>query len=99
MKLAICTIFDNKTGAYLQPFFTANVAVAERAISDLVVDPDHQFSKNPEDYVLFDLGQFDDETGLFDMHDAPRTIATLPAIKAAKTLRQNASILEEVAHG
>lgn len=82
MKLAVCTIFDQKSGLFNQPFFTANVATAERAIENCIMDKEHPFSKHPEDYVLFDLGHYDDQTGMFVQHSAPVSITTLSQLSA-----------------
>ena len=38
--------------------------------SDALADKEHLFSKHPEDYTLFEIGDFDDQKGRFIMHDA-----------------------------
>jgi len=65
MKKRVFTIYDEKSEAYLQPFFLDTVGQAKRAVTDCVNDENHQFCKHPADYTLFELGTFDDSTGEF----------------------------------
>lgn len=67
IKHKIMAVYDEKAQAYLPPFFLPNVAMGERVFSDCVNSSDHQFSKHPYDYTLFSLGEFDVETGEFDI--------------------------------
>lgn len=62
----VFTVYDTKAQAHLQPFFSQNKATAIRAIQSAFRDPQHQFTLYPQDYILFDLGSFDDATGEFD---------------------------------
>lgn len=63
MKIKMYAIYDSAAGAYLQPFFFHQDGLALRAISDCVADPSHNFAKHPDDYTLFYIGEFDDQTG------------------------------------
>lgn len=62
-KLKIFTIFDGKANAYLRPFSLPNAAHAIREISEVMQQPTGPFSDYPEDFTLFEVGEFDDETG------------------------------------
>lgn len=64
--MRIYTIRDSKAEAYLQPFFATTDGVALRYITSALDDPDHEFTKHIEDYILFLIGQFDEETGELD---------------------------------
>lgn len=61
-KLKIFSIFDNKANAYLRPFCLPSNAHAVREVSE-VLQQSGPFSDYPEDFTLFALGQFDDDTG------------------------------------
>lgn len=61
--MKIFTIYDNKAKAYLQPFFSRNVATATREVEQVVNTPDHNFNIHASDYGLFDLGEYDEESG------------------------------------
>jgi len=69
MMVQIFSIYDSKAGAYTQPFFAVNSRVAVRMFSHLANDPKHAFGMNPEDFTLFELGCFDDQTGKIDTLD------------------------------
>ena len=62
MNLSVFCIHDVKAGAYLPPFFLPQVAMAARTFADCVNDPTHAFGKNPQDYTLYHLGSYDDNT-------------------------------------
>ena len=36
--------------------------MAQRAFNDCVNDAEHNFGRHPEDYTLFKIGEFDDQT-------------------------------------
>jgi hypothetical protein len=79
MKVNIYTVRDSAAGAYLQPFFMQNEVLAKRAISDLVNDPEHTFHKHVDSFSLFTMGDYDDQTGIFEVHE-PRLVAPLNAL-------------------
>lgn len=70
----VYSIFDSKVGAHLQPFFMQANGAAIRAVTELVKDKTHAFGKFPADYTLFELGTFDNSTGVFDMFPTPRSL-------------------------
>ena len=61
----VFSIYDTKAKAYLPPFILPRKEMAQRTFADCVNAPDHQFHLHPEDYTLFDLGSFDDETARY----------------------------------
>jgi hypothetical protein len=63
MKLSMYSIFDNKSQAFLQPFFQHNHAVAIRSVTQAVNDKSTDFSKWPSDFNLFCIGSFEDSNG------------------------------------
>ena len=82
MKTGIFTVYDTKTAAYLPPFFMQTKPAAIRAITDCVNDPEHQFAKHPEDYILFYLGMFDDQNALYVMEQTPVSLAGCHELKS-----------------
>ena len=63
MKAKYFTVHDSKAGGFLPPFLQHNEAMAIRMFTNMLKNPDHQFSQNPADYTLFTIGEFDDATG------------------------------------
>jgi hypothetical protein len=68
------SVFDSKAEAYLQPFFMRSTGEAVRAFGDLVQGADNQFSKHPQDYVLFELGSWDELKASMEMLEAPHSL-------------------------
>lgn len=55
---------DTKALAFLQPFFSVSVPAAVRAFGDAINEnPNSPLGKHPEDYILYELGDFDDNSG------------------------------------
>lgn len=67
MKLKVFSIYDSKAGFYMEPFYSSSKLAALRSFSDLANKSDSFIAKHPEDYTLFELGEFDCDTGRFDL--------------------------------
>jgi len=63
MVLKMFSIFDEKASVFSQPFYSAHNGTALRSFSDLVNEPNNNVSKHPEDFKLYYLGDFDDNSG------------------------------------
>lgn len=63
MMQKMYAVRDSKAQAFLQPFFSSANGSALRALSDVVNDGKSQFFLHPEDYILYEVGAFDDSTG------------------------------------
>lgn len=75
MELRIYTVRDSKGEIYNQPFFKKTQAEAERDFLTLSNDPKSILSQYPEDFDLYYLGMYDDQTGVISPLDAPKHIA------------------------
>lgn len=62
MKTKIYTIFDSKAEAFNAPFYFQHDAQAIRGFADAVNSPESHIGMHPEDYTLFVIGTYDDET-------------------------------------
>lgn len=62
MTLKVFAVRDMKALAFLQPFFSNSTGSALRAFGDAVADKNCPFSKHPEDYVLYEIGTYDDNS-------------------------------------
>ncbi len=76
MILKIFSIYDQKAKAYITPFFLPTAGMATRTFTDMINDPKCAFSKHPEDYTLFSLGQFNDLTAETTLEKTPMTMHT-----------------------
>lgn len=81
--LNVYTIRDVRTEAYGRPMFVQNDMVLERSLLDALNDPDHPFSSHSNDYQVFRLGTYDDNTGKFDVH-APEHMYNVFELKEVK---------------
>ena len=70
MILKVFSVFDSKAEAYMQPFFMATRGQAIRAFSDTCSDKSTQFSRHPGDFTLFEIGSYDDSTGVMSSYEA-----------------------------
>lgn len=66
MKI-ICAIKDNAVEAFGQPIFVNHRNEAIRAFGDEMQNPQSTMHKHPNDYDLYIIGRYNEETGeLFD---------------------------------
>lgn len=75
MILNIYAVYDIKAQAYSNPFFLPHNGQALRGFSDHVQDEKSAVAKHPEDYKLYQLGTFDDVSGLFTAEKVPVFLA------------------------
>nr|DAI03088.1 MAG TPA: DNA binding protein [Microviridae sp.] len=77
MKLHVMSVKDNAAQTFGRPFFMPSTGVALRSFTDEVnrAAEDNQLYKHPEDFDLYQLGTFDDETGVFELLTFPKVFA------------------------
>lgn len=63
MKLLMCAIFDSQVKAFTPPFYSRTKSEAMRSFADAVGKSDSPFCNHPNDYTLFYIGEFDDNSG------------------------------------
>ncbi len=61
--IKLFTVYDSKAARFLQPFSSETTETAIRNFRATVNNKDHQFNLYPEDYTLFEIGAFNDESG------------------------------------
>ena len=63
--MKIYTINDSKAAFYGQPFYARSNGEAIRTFEGAVRTdtPDNQLNKYPADFSLFEIGEFDEQTG------------------------------------
>lgn len=74
MELKIFSIRDAKAECFNQPFFQKTHGEAERNFTQLVKDQKSMIAQFPEDYDLYYLGTYDDQTGLVKVLDTPQHV-------------------------
>lgn len=58
------TVYDTVAQCYGRPFTAQNDPIAIRSFKDITFDPNSDIARNPADYTLMHIGQFDDELGM-----------------------------------
>lgn len=80
MKIKMFSVFDSAIGAYMTPFFSQSQGAAIRSLGDAANDPSHPFHKHSLDFTLFELGEFDDNSGEFVATPPIRIIACVELV-------------------
>lgn len=77
MIYKIVAVHDRAAAAYGRPIFALAIGQAIRSFQDEIrrVAPDNEMNRHPEDYDLYELGEFDDNTGQFTSLSSPIQIA------------------------
>lgn len=62
--MRVFAIYDRKAEGYQAPFAVPTIGQAERAFMDACSEPGTDLSKHPEDYSLYCVGSFDQQSGV-----------------------------------
>jgi hypothetical protein len=82
----IFAIYDDKSMAFQRPFPGETAGVVTRSLTDVVNDPNHEFCKYTEDFILHELGEFDERTGVITpCETGPVVVCRLSALKVTGT--------------
>lgn len=93
MKHVMFTVYDQKADAHLPPFILPNIAMAERIFTECAGSDDHQFGRNPEDYTLLQIAEFDDENAELILTTPQKVILT--ALQAQSLAEKKNNAVEE----
>lgn len=80
--LGCYSVFDKAVNAFMRPFYCVARGEALRVFMDAVGDKNSQFCKHPEDYILFQCGEFDDVKGVFTQEEPEKVITALECVAA-----------------
>ncbi len=82
MIQVIVSVKDSAAQAFGRPIFVPAVAVAIRSFRDEVnrKDSTEDMARHPDDFELYELGSFDDSTGVIEVI-SPRIVARAKDLK------------------
>lgn len=80
MRMNVYTVRDSQSEAAMRPVFFERDAVAIRSFKLSVTNADDPMANAPDDYILYRIGEYDDETMLIKGYDPVRLIGGLEAI-------------------
>lgn len=85
MILIVCAVRDAAAGNFMRPFYLVSEGMAVRSFQDEVnrQADDNLMYAHPEDFELFKLGSWDDNSGEFDLLKVPKSLATAKQLKLA----------------
>lgn len=75
-KFRVFSAHDSKLSIFLPPFFVQHLGQALRMWEDSVNSPDTLVAKHPSDFVLYEIGTFDDEHGVLTSHTPHQRVAS-----------------------
>jgi len=81
MQLKAYSIRDLKSEVFNTPFFQKTHGEAERNFRTLVNDPKSTIASFPEDYDLFYIGDYEDNTGTLLPLQIPHHITSANAVR------------------
>lgn len=83
MMNVICSVKDRAADAFGRPLFVPSVGLAIRSFSDEVNrdSADNQMFHHSDDFDLYELGTFDDSTGIIECHESPKLLTLGKSVK------------------
>ena len=75
-KLIVLAVRDRAADVFGRPFYVPSLGAGIRSFSDYINSKeDGEMQKHPEDFDLYHLAEFDDESGVFECLTKPKQIA------------------------
>lgn len=68
MKMVVVAVFDAAAQAFTVPQFVGHRGIALRSFRDACNVKESAFGKHPEDYDLYEIGSYDDISGLLECY-------------------------------
>lgn len=87
MKYKLFVVFDGKTKSWGLPFFkdfTANALREWSEIASDISDKQNQIAKYPSDFSLFEIGEYNRDTGEISMYESKYNLGL-----ASEHIKQN----------
>lgn len=85
--LKVVAVQDARSGFFMRPSFGNHLGSILRDWESVVNDPQSQMNKYPEDFALYELGEYDDISGNFKCEATPRLLSTARQVqKTSPTL-------------
>lgn len=83
MRMIVLAVFDVQSQSFARPIFVASRGVGSRMLADEInrAAQDNVMYMHPEDFRLFELGEFDDQSGLFVCHQLPQLVVDCSSLK------------------
>lgn len=80
----LISLYDNKSQSFTPPITYTTQGVAVRQIESEMEHKDSMLHKYPDDYTIYELGTFDENTGIITAHPEKKHIIDVNQIKETK---------------
>lgn len=84
----VYAIRDSKAEMFHAPFLQKAKGEAERTFTQIANDPETSVGRFPDDYDLYYIGKFDDNSGLYTTLDTPKHQLKAINVLKSKTVSQ-----------
>lgn len=74
------SVYDGKAEAFFAPFVAPNEGVAIRHVSEMANDRETVFGKHPDDFVLFEVGHWDEVAGKVSATEPVRLVCLVRSL-------------------
>jgi len=79
MKNVYC-LYDDKARHFGSPVVDVSLGALVRGLNDLVAAGDSLIAKHPKDFVVYEMGSFDDLNGVFEIRTPALRIGTVDSL-------------------
>lgn len=77
----LLSVYDVKSEAYSKPVAVPAVGAGIRAFADAINEGSTDYAKHPEDYDMYEMGDFDDVSGVILPLAKPKFLAKASSLK------------------
>lgn len=86
MKYVIVSVYDRAAQAFGRPVFVQAVGAAVRSFQDEInrEAPENEMNRHPDDFDLYEIGSFDDQTGELSVVDHQAAVALGKSLKTQR---------------
>jgi hypothetical protein len=78
--MKVFSLYDSKACTYLQPYYAVTRGAGVRMMSDALADQDSHLRRHAADFTLFELGDFDQSNGCFELYDVHENLGVLQSL-------------------
>ena len=87
-------MFDNKVEAYSLPVVCVNETALKQSLILFMCNPDANV--NPIEHEVFELGEYDTQTGTFKLHDGPKHMYNLRTLQPKNKIDLASATAEDI---
>lgn len=78
-------IYDSKVEDWSPPMVNKSVGEATRDLADIIADRKGKLGAHPEDFTLFEIGEYDNAKGQLHLYEAKKMICLLLDLRPKET--------------